>query len=104
MDDPNHLGTTENISAFYADKVLNKDGQEIGISSGRTQSYYYRTMLSLCSIDVEYSEIGTEVVILWGDPGTNQKEIRATVARLPYNDLARNESIDVNSIPRLNKK
>ena len=57
-------------------------------------------MISLCMIDIEHSEIGTDVVVLWGDPGTRQKEIRAKVARFPYLDVERNSEIDVNKIPR----
>ena len=41
-------------------------------------------MLSLCTIDVEQSEPGTEVTVVWGNPGKPQKEIRATVAPAPY--------------------
>ena len=70
---------------MYADQVL-KDGRAVGVSSGRQYSYYYRAMLSLCSIDVTEGELGSEVTVLWGDPGTRQKEIRATVARFPYLD------------------
>ncbi|GEA17029.1 hypothetical protein [Moorella sp. E306M] len=86
---------------YHADAVLNKDGKVIGISSGRMFSPYYRKMISLCSIDVEYGEIGTEVTILWGEKGTKQKEIRATVARFPYVDKDRNEDVDTETIPRL---
>ena len=84
--------------AYHADQVL-KDGKVVGISTGRMNSYWYRKMISLCSLDTEYCEIGTEVVVLWGDPGTRQKEIRATVARYPYLDLLRNEKTDVSTIP-----
>ena len=86
--------------AYYADQVL-KDGRLIGISSGRTLSYNYHQMLSLCSIDVEHGELGTEVIVLWGEPGTRQKEIRAVVSRFPYLNENRNEDVDVSAIPRL---
>ena len=89
--------------AYYADQVL-KDGKLIGISSGRTLSSNYRQMLSLCSIDATFEELGTEVIVLWGDPGTRQKKIRAIVSRFPYLDENRNEDFDVSAIPRLDKK
>ena len=68
---------------MYADKVLKND-QLIGVSTSRGYSYYFRQMLSLCTIDVEHSAIGTEVTVVWGEPGEPQKEIRATVAPAPY--------------------
>jgi glycine cleavage system aminomethyltransferase T len=83
---------------LVADQVL-KDGKIIGISSGRNYSYYYRKMISLCSIDSEYGALGTEVGVLWGNPGTRQKLIRATVARFPYLNENRNEEVDVGTIP-----
>ena len=98
MDSPSHFPQEQGSHVMYADKVL-KDGKTIGISSGRSYSYYYREMLSLCSIDVEYSELGTEVTLLWGNPGTRQKEIRAVVSRFPYLNENRNENVDVSKIP-----
>jgi vanillate/3-O-methylgallate O-demethylase len=67
----------------YADKVL-RGGREVGISTSRGYSYYFRQMLSLCVMDVADSDIGTEVVLVWGNPGEPQKEIRASVAPAPY--------------------
>ena len=74
-------------------------GKVVGVSSGRQYSYYFRKMLSLCSIDVGHGEIGEQVTVLWGEPGTRQKEIRAKVARFPYLEEQRNEDVDVNTIP-----
>ena len=71
----------------------------VGISSGRIMSLNARQMLSLCSIDVRHGDLGEEVVVLWGDPGTRQKEIRAIVSRFPYLDKDRNEHVDVGRIP-----
>jgi len=76
----------------------------VGYSSGRIFSWYYRKMLSLCVIEAEFAKIGTEIKILWGDPGTRQKEIRAKVERFPYMDINRNEKVDVNTIPSGLKK
>lgn len=80
-------------NTFWADQVL-RDGRMIGISSGRAYSYFYRRMISLCSIEIAHSKIGTQVEVLWGNPGSRQKKIRATVSRFPYLDLKRNETID----------
>lgn len=83
---------------YRADKVL-ADGKTVGMSTGRIISWYYRRMISLATIDPEYAKIGTEVVVLWGDPGTRQKEIRATVTRYPYHEEGRNDTVDVSKIP-----
>jgi glycine cleavage system aminomethyltransferase T len=79
MDTPGHFVGM----GLFADKVL-QNGKLVGISSGRNYSYNYRQMLSLCSIDVDQGALGNEVIVLWGDEGTRQKEIRATVSRFPY--------------------
>ena len=57
-------------------------------------------MISLAFINKEYAEEGREVVVLWGNPGGPQKEIRAKVARFPYyNGEFRNETFDTEKIP-----
>ena len=93
-----HFGQEQGHGVLYADQVL-KDGKVVGVSSGRNYSYYFRQMLSLCSIDTNHSTLGNEVSILWGNPGTKQKAIRATVSRFPYLNENRNENIDVSTIP-----
>jgi len=90
-----YLGSSE----YHVDKVMAGD-KEIGLCSGRMFSPYYHEMISLCSIDTEYSALGTEVEIIWGERGTKQKRIRATVARFPYLDEHRNQDVDVEKIPR----
>ncbi|MFC6722966.1 hypothetical protein ACFQE1_00845 [Halobium palmae] len=76
-----------------ADKVL-KDDDLVGISTSRGYSYYFREMLSLCTIDVECKEPGTEVTVVWGDPDQRQKEISATVAPAPYKKDNRRTDLD----------
>ena len=73
----------------YADLVT-KNGKEIGVSSFTTSSYYYRSFLSHCTLDVDQAEIGNEVTVHWGDYGRRIKEVRARVERYPYLDLSRN--------------
>ncbi len=68
---------------MWADKVL-KDGKTVGVATSRGYSYYFRKMISLCTIDIAHSEPGTQVVVVWGNPGEPQKNIRATVAPAPY--------------------
>ena len=87
--------------SMIADRVL-VDGEDVGVATMRGYSYYFRTMLSLCTIDVEHSDVGTEVTVVWGE-GENpasptvedhvQKEIRATVARTPYKEDRRRANL-----------
>lgn len=85
---------------YHADWVL-ADGERIGTSVGRINSVYYRRMISLGLIDAAHASEGTELTVLWGRPGTPQKQVRATVGRYPYFDLPSNSEIDVATIPRL---
>jgi glycine cleavage system aminomethyltransferase T len=85
---------------YHADWVL-ADGKQIGTSTGRINSVYYRRMISIGFIDKQHSTEGTELTVLWGRPGTPQKEVRAVVGRYPYFDLENNRAVDVASIPRL---
>jgi vanillate/3-O-methylgallate O-demethylase len=79
----------------WADKVLSS-GNIVGVTTSRGYSYYFRQMISLCTIDVEHSDPGTEVSIIWGNPGEAQKEIRAKVAPAPYKeDRARGDLINL---------
>jgi vanillate/3-O-methylgallate O-demethylase len=90
--------------AMVADRVL-AGGEDVGVATMRGYSYYFREMLSLAVVDVEASEPGTEVTVLWGegpDPTSPtvedhvQKEVRATVANTPYKEDRRRT--DVSSI------
>jgi len=81
---------------MYMDKVL-KDEKPVGVSSSRGYSHYFKKMLSLCTIDVEQSEPGTEVIVVWGNPSSPQKNIRAVVAPAPYKKD--NRRADLTSLP-----
>jgi len=56
------------MAGGLADRVT-KDGQDIGVSSFATYSYYYRQFISHCTIDKAYVKEGTEVILHWGDFG-----------------------------------
>jgi vanillate/3-O-methylgallate O-demethylase len=87
-----------NYSTLPFDKVL-KDGQTIGLSTYTGYTYNERAMLSLAIVDVKHSEPGAEVTLVWGEEkrGSSkptverhkQVEIRATVASVPYAEVAR---------------
>jgi vanillate/3-O-methylgallate O-demethylase len=75
-----------------ADVVL-RDGAPVGVATSRGYSFFFREMLSLCTVDVEHAEVGTEVVVLWGEPDGPQKAIRATVAPAPYKEDKRRTDV-----------
>ena len=91
------LGPAEN--RYQNHKVL-ADGKTVGVSMWRTYTLYYRKTISLCSIDPELAQEGTEVKVLWGQLDGRQLEIRAKVSRFPYLDLVPNKDFDMESIPR----
>lgn len=81
--------------AMNAQSVF-RDGQRVGVATSRGFSYSFRRMLSHCVIDLAHKEPGTPVEVLWGDPGTRQKRIRATVAPSPYKKD--NRKIDIREL------
>ncbi len=80
---------------MYANSVMKGD-RLVGVTSSRGFSRYFQQMLSLCTIDIEHSKPGTEVTVVWGDPGHRKKLIRATVAPAPYKEDKR--KIDVSKV------
>ena len=87
-------------STLPYDKVL-KDGKTIGISTFSGYSWNESSMLSLAMVDVDHSQPGGEVVLVWGEErgGSSkptvephvQTEIRAIVSPVPYADVARQD-------------
>ncbi len=87
-----------NYATLPFDKVL-KDGKTIGVSTYTGYTYNERAMLSLGVVDVAHSQPGTQVTVVWGEEGRGstkptverhaQAEIRATVAAVPYAEVAR---------------
>ena len=87
-----------NYSTWPNDKIM-KDGAMVGVSTFSGYSSNESTMLSLAVVDVEQSEPGTEVTLVWGEEGGGsakpvverhvQTEIRATVSPVPYAEVVR---------------
>jgi len=89
-------------SAVYStwpyDRVT-KNGKTIGISTWVGYSSNEGKMLTLAILDNEHADAGNDVTFVWGEqPGTGTKatvephvqaEIRATVAPVPYAEIAR---------------
>jgi glycine cleavage system aminomethyltransferase T len=81
----------------HADHVL-MDGRQVGYSSGTAYSSSSREILSHACVDVAIANIGTELIVQWGDYGGPVKNIRAVVARFPYLSEGRNSDVDVSAI------
>jgi len=70
----------------------------VGISTYTAYSFNERAMLSLGCIDLTACPHGSEVTIVWGEEDSGRKptsephvqtRIRATVAPVPYGEIAR---------------
>jgi vanillate/3-O-methylgallate O-demethylase len=87
-----------NYASLSYDKVL-KNGKVVGLSTFSSYSYNERAMLSLAMVDTAFSDVGTEVTLVWGEENGGsskptverhkQIEIRATVGPVPYAQQAR---------------
>jgi vanillate/3-O-methylgallate O-demethylase len=87
-----------NYASLSYDKVT-KNGRMIGLSTFSSYSFNERSMLSLGMVDIEHSDVGTDVTITWGEENGGsskptverhkQTEIRATVGPVPYGQDAR---------------
>jgi glycine cleavage system aminomethyltransferase T len=103
IEEPNFKTFDNGFVRTACDKVLNEKGEPIGRSFGRQNAAYFQRMISICCINKKYAEEGKKVIVVWGEEGKKQKEIRAKVARFPYNNVLRNERIDVSTLPRAEK-
>ena len=81
----------------HADHILNK-GSLVGYSSGTIYSYHYREVLSMGCVDLDVSDIGTELEVQWGDHGGPIEHIRTTVERFPYLNEDRNSDVNTSTI------
>ena len=81
------------------DQVLDRNGNVVGISAGRTTDYWHRAMVSLAMIEEDSLADPEGLTVLWGDPGTRQKKVRVTVAPVPFNTHLANRTFGVETIP-----
>ncbi len=84
---------------MHYDRVTDTAGNTIGLATYPGYTANERAMMSLASLDAEFTEPGTEVVLLWGEDGGGgrsagnlekhrQVKIRATVAPSPISRAA----------------
>ncbi|MEO6080447.1 MAG: aminomethyl transferase family protein [Steroidobacteraceae bacterium] len=81
-------------SMYPQDKVLSKDGKQVGISTWMGYSSNERKQLTLAYLEPESAKSGTEVVFVWGEENGGSKkpqveahkqvQIRAIVCPVPY--------------------
>lgn len=81
-----------------ADEIRDKNGKLIGMSQYCGYNINERAMISICGIDEAHADIGTEVVLTWGEvnggsrkPHVERHEqttIRATVSSVPFSKAA----------------
>lgn len=84
---------------MHYDRVMDTDGNTIGLATYPGYTVNEKAMMSLASVDAAFAEPGTEVVLLWGEDGGGarsggnlephrQVRIRATVAPSPISRAA----------------
>ena len=82
-----------------ADAVRNQDGELVGMAGFCGFTGNEDEMVSLATVEAEYAAVGTQVVLVWGEPDGGsrkpqverhrQMEVRATVAPAPYAEAVR---------------
>ena len=80
---------------MWADQVT-RNGKLVGVATSRGYSYYFRQMISLCTIDVDCSEPGTEVLFSGAIRGTGRRSCHRAPA--PYKQD--NRRVDLRTLDR----
>lgn len=87
------------IARMHYDRVEDTNGNMIGLATYPGYTANEKAMMSLASVDMDFAEPGTEVVLIWGEDGGGsrsagniephrQVKIRATVAPSPISKAA----------------
>jgi syringate O-demethylase len=89
----------QSVYAMHPYDEVRVEGERIGVSTWIGYSSSERKMLTLAVLDRRHATPGTEVTLLWGEPGGGsakpgverhaQAEIRAIVSPVPYSRVAR---------------
>jgi hypothetical protein len=77
-------GAAAELAVADADRQGDQGRQLVGAATSRGYSVYFRQMLSLCAIRSRARRTGHGGHRHLGSPGKRQKELRATVAWVPY--------------------
>jgi glycine cleavage system aminomethyltransferase T len=87
-----------NYASYPYDRVINHRGDTVGVSTYIAFLAPDNAWVSLGVVDEEWSAPGNEVLLIWGEPGTQshrppvekhlQMQLRATVTTWPFSSLA----------------
>ena len=87
------------VYSMHQYDAVTVDGETVGVSTWIGYSANEGRMLTLAVVDAEHAEPGTEVTLVWGEPGGGsakpnverhvQTEIRAVVSPVPYVEAVR---------------
>ncbi|HWK13907.1 MAG TPA: aminomethyl transferase family protein [Rhizobiaceae bacterium] len=91
---------------MHYDRVTDKSGKTIGLATYPAYTVNERAVMSMASVDADFAEHGTEVVLLWGEDGGGsrsagniephtQVKIRAIVAPSPISQAAQSYRSDI---------
>lgn len=75
---------TSETGGIFALPVLTKDYQLAGFATNRGYSPRTKKFVSITSLDANYAEEGTELLIKYGQEGKRQIMIRGIVKNVPY--------------------
>ncbi len=96
---PKYMEFPSAVYAMHPFDRVEKDGKLVGLSTWISYTANEGKMLTLAILDAEFAEPGTEVDLVWGEPGGGtskptvekhaQGTIKAVVAPVPYSEVAR---------------
>jgi glycine cleavage system aminomethyltransferase T len=88
-------------ASYPYDQVLNESGDRVGVSTYVSFLAPDNAWVSLASVNSEWSQPGTDLTVLWGEPNGGshrplverhvQMPVRGTVAEWPFSEMARKE-------------
>ncbi|HLH64782.1 MAG TPA: hypothetical protein VKV27_03715 [Solirubrobacteraceae bacterium] len=96
---PKFIDWPSAVYCMHPFDAVTADGELVGLSTWIGYSANEGRMLTLAMLDAEHARPGSEVTLVWGEPGGGsrkptverhvQREIRATVAPAPYVESVR---------------
>jgi len=98
-DKPKFMDFPSAVYSMHPFDIVKADGRQVGLSTWIGYSFSEGKMLTLAILNPDQAEPGTEVTLVWGEPGGGtrkptvephvQTELRAIVSPIPYAETAR---------------